>query len=47
MPEDDVVFSRTAWAKSAQVLAGLEEGAVVIIYPGDKKRDGVRVTTRD
>jgi HlyD family secretion protein len=32
---------------AAQVLAGLEEGAVVITYPGDEIRDGVRVTTRD
>jgi HlyD family secretion protein len=30
----------------AQVLDGLEPGAEVILYPSDRVRDGVRVTTR-
>ena len=30
-------------ASTAEVLGGLEEGARVILYPGDRVRDGVRV----
>lgn len=32
---------------AAQILAGLQEGGIVISYPGDKIRDGVRVTTKE
>jgi len=31
----------------AEVLGGLEEGDVVIVYPSDRARDGARVVVRD
>jgi HlyD family secretion protein len=33
--------------ESAQVLGGLREGQAVIVHPGEKVRDGVRVTAAD
>lgn len=32
---------------AAEVRAGLREGAQVVVYPGDKVRDGMRVSGRD
>jgi HlyD family secretion protein len=32
--------------REVQALSGLEEGDRVVVYPGDRVRDGVRVRTR-
>jgi HlyD family secretion protein len=32
--------------RTAQVLAGLEEGQSVVLYPGEQTADGVRVVER-
>jgi len=33
--------------ETAQILGGLDEGQAVIVHPGEKVRDGVRVTAAD
>jgi HlyD family secretion protein len=32
--------------REAEVIAGLEEGTVVVVHPGDRIADGVRVRPR-
>ena len=34
-------------AAAEQILSGLNEGDVVVLYPSDRVRDGTRVTQRD